>query len=269
MFVDTHCHLNFQAFTNDLEAVVDRARNAQVTRIIIPGAKLDSSERAVEIANQHDGCYAAVGIHPHHANEGVETAKSDLASLQTLATNPKIVAIGEIGLDRYHYKNTPPPSEETIALQKEVLITQLDIARERNLPVILHCREAQSELLSLLQEYQKKTQHIVTGVFHCFDGTNEYLQAVLEMGFYVGFDGNSTYPANEHLRQLIAATPLNRLLLETDAPYLTPVPHRGQRNEPAHIPLLATLVAEIYSLPIEEIGNISTQNAITLFNLPA
>lgn len=268
MFIDTHCHLNFQAFTDDLAATIERAKQADVTQIIIPGAKLDSSERAVVIADQYDGCFAAVGIHPHHAETVVETAKSDLASLQALSLHPKVVAIGEIGLDRYHYKNSPPPSEATVTKQKEILIAQLNLAHARQLPVILHCREAQSDLLTLLQDYHQRTGHTVTGVFHCFDGTPEYLKTVVDLGFYIGFDGNSTYPANEHLRQLMQATPLDRLLLETDAPYLPPVPHRGKRNEPSYIPLLAQLVAEIHGKSVSTIAQITTNNATTLFHLP-
>lgn len=265
MFTDTHCHLNFQAFTDDLASVIDRAQKEGVRRIIIPGAKIDSSQRAVEIAGQYDGCYAAVGIHPHHADEFVET--QSIASLRTIAKNPKVVAIGEIGMDRYVYKNSPPVSDETIAQQITLLQQQLILAYEHHLPVILHCRQAQQDLLAVITEFLGNHAAGLHGVFHCFDGDEAFLRTVLSMGFSVGFDGNSTYPANVHLRELIKLTPLDRLLLETDAPYLTPVPHRGERNEPSHLPLIAKLVAEIHKKSTEEIAEITSNNARALFKL--
>ncbi len=266
MFTDTHCHLNFRAFTDDLASVIDRAQKAGVGRIIIPGAKIDSSQRAVEIAGQYDGCYAAVGIHPHHADEFVET--QDFASLQRMCRNPKVVAIGEIGMDRYVYKNYPPISEEIIAKQAKLLRVQLTLAYKHHLPVILHCRQAQQDLLAVITELLGNHPASLRGVFHCFDGDEAFLRTVLSMGFSVGFDGNSTYPANAHLRELIKLTPLDRLLLETDAPYLTPVPHRGERNEPSRLPLMAQLVAEIHKKSIEEIAETTSMNARSLFRLP-
>lgn len=266
MFTDTHCHLNFKAFDADLDAVIQRAKEAGVNRIIIPGAKIDSSQRAVEIAGQYEGCYAAVGIHPHHVTESVKI--EDIPLLRSLATNIEVVAIGEIGLDRYAYKNYPPVTEESITTQKELLRLQLALAHEHNLPVILHCRGAQQNLLTVLTQFQQEHKTHLRGVFHCFDGDEAYLRWVLSLGFYVGFDGNSTYPSNTHLRALIQQTPLDRLLLETDAPYLTPVPHRGQRNEPAYVPIIAQLVADIHNKPIEYIAQITTKNASTLFKLP-
>lgn len=265
IFTDTHCHLNFKAFTKDLESVIKRAKNAGINRIIIPGAKIDSSQRGIEIAQQYDGCYAAVGIHPHHARGSVETGDASL--LRNLLTATKVVAVGEIGVDGKDYEGYPPVTEEILAEQKELLYLQLGLAHEYNLPVILHCRKAQRDLQAALTLFQQEHNAQMRGVFHCFDGDEAYLRWALSLGFYVGFDGNSTYPANSHLRELIRQAPLDRLLLETDAPFLSPVPHRGERNEPANIPIIAQLVADIHHTSIEEVARVTSKNAETLFNL--
>lgn len=265
MFIDTHCHLNFKAFKKDLNEVINRANNAGVEKIIIPGAKLDSSQRAVEITQEYTNCFAAVGIHPHHVEEYIHKgSQKTQEDLKKLSKNNKVVAIGEIGLDYHQYKDYPSISDETKKLQKELFELQLDIAIQGNLPVIIHCREAQNDIIETIKQVKSKN---LRGVFHCFDGSSEYLNNVLALGFFVGFDGNSTYPQNAHLRDLVQKTPLNRLLLETDAPYLTPVPHRHTRNEPAYLTLMASCVSEIKQKSIEEIALQTTQNANFLFGI--
>lgn len=265
MFIDTHCHLNFKAFRNDLDEVIKRAHESGVEKIIIPGAKLDSSKKAVEIADTYENCFAAIGIHPHHVNEYVQKGPHIIeAELTELSQKSKVVAIGEIGLDYHQYSDYPPISDETKTLQKELFELQLNVAIQGNLPVIIHCREAQNDIIETIKQLQNDNLRCV---FHCFDGNKEYLNKVLALGFYVGFDGNSTYEQNSHLRHLIAATPLDRLLLETDAPYLTPVPFRGSRNEPSNISHIAAFIAQLLEVSEDFIASQTTRNAKALFHL--
>lgn len=259
MLVDTHCHLNFKAFHKDLNEVIERAKKAGVEKIIIPGAKLDSSHRAVEIAGEYRKIFAAVGIHPHHALE-----ETDFEELKKLAGNEKTVAIGEIGLDHHQYKNYPEITENAIKSQVYLFIEQLKIAHEFNKPVIIHCREAQSLLISEISGYMNKNGNL-RGVFHCFEGSAEYLKKVLELGFYIGFDGNITYPENRRLRELIVLVPPDRLLLETDAPYLTPQNYRGRRNEPMYLSDTLEFIARATGVSPEELAVQTTKNANSLF----
>jgi TatD DNase family protein len=266
MFIDTHCHLNFKAFHKDLDAVLNRAKDAGVGKIIIPGAKLDSSMKAVEIAQKYDNCYAAIGIHPHHANDYIRNGAEFIQKeLNRISQNNKVVAIGEIGLDEYQYKNIPPVSDQLKKAQKDLLLLQLLFASNRNLPVIIHCRNAQEKLLLFMKEFVKS--HSLTGVFHCFDGDASYLRHVLDLGFYIGFDGNITYPENERLRLLVRMTPPNRLLLETDSPFLTPIPHRKTRNEPAYIQYTFQCVSDVTQKSVEEIEKMTDKNATSLFRI--
>jgi len=270
MFIDTHCHLNFKSYKKDLPEVIKRATDNKIDKIIIPGAKLDTSRKAIEIARQYPDCFAAVGIHPHHADllSAADNA-SDLKNLLTgLIIQPKVVAVGEIGLDYYQYKDCPAIDEETKKRQKELFLLQLELAQENNLPAILHCREAFDDMINYLNHFIIKYQNI-SGVFHCFSGNQQQLTEVLEMGFYLGFDGNITYSENGHLRQLVESTPFDKLLLETDAPFLTPVPQRGNRNEPAFLVYTAQTVAKIKKTTLAKIMEITCSNALKLFRLPA
>ena len=183
----------------------------------------------------------------------------------SLASNPKVVAIGEIGMDYHHYKNSPAPDEETKGIQKELFLLQLEIAYEKKLPVIIHCRWAQTDVFNIISDFIKKKP--LNGVFHCFEGNKEYLKDVLNLGFYVGFDGNSTYPENHHLRELMLLTPLDRLLLETDAPFLTPIPYRGTQNEPAYLINVAETVSGIHKKSLKEIEDLTCSNALKLFSI--
>lgn len=266
MFIDTHCHLNFRDLENDLPEVLERAKKANVGKIVIPGAKLDSSKKAVEIANKNNNCFAAVGIHPHHTDEFSTLGKKQIREeLVRLTENKKVVAIGEIGMDYHHYKNSPPPTEETKKIQKELFLLQLDIAYQKKLPVIIHCRWAQTDVFNIILQFLKEKP--LTGVFHCFDGNEKYLKNVINLGFYIGFDGNSTYEENKHLQKLISLTPLDRLLLETDAPFLAPLPFRGQRNEPSYLIETAKKMGEIHKRTLKEVEEITCSNAINLFSI--
>lgn len=262
MYIDTHCHLNFKAFKEDLDEVIDHAKKAGVEKIIIPGAKIDSSKEAVRIAQKYPNCFAAVGIHPHHAENILRASDT----IKLLAQQPKVVAIGEIGLDYYQYKNCAAISATDKENQANLFLAQLQIAYDQHKPVILHCREAFDGMLNDLNHFILKHQNI-SGVFHCFSGNKEQLNKVLYMGFFAGFDGNITYPENSGLRELIKIIPLDRLLVETDSPYLTPIPYRGQRNTPSNIPVITGKIAEIKHLSIEEIAKITFSNATKLFHL--
>ena len=267
MLIDTHCHLNFKAFKKDLKEVIGRAKAAAVEKIIIPGAKIDSSQRAVEIASSYPQAYAAVGIHPHHAAEFAHHEKEALLQLEKLAQNNKTVAIGEIGLDHYQYKNYPPIGEDLKAQQISLLKLQLNLAVEMKLPVILHCRQAHDVMLEFLENYLK--EKTLNGVFHCFDGSLSHLEKILSLGFYVGFDGNCTYPENSRLVQAFSQIPLKRLLIETDAPFLTPIPQQGNRNEPAFLVHTAQFMASTLKIEVDAFNGRTSENATRLFNLSA
>lgn len=268
MLIDTHCHLNFKAFEKDIDEVINRAKNAGVKKFIIPGAKIDSSRIAVEIAQEYDSCFAAVGIHPHHISEFMEFGTAKVVSeITKLIIDKAVVAIGEIGMDYHEYKGYPPVDRKTKNLQKELLLLQIDIAQKHSLPIIFHCRDAHDDQLELIENYIKYGGKQITGVFHCFGGEKRHLQKVLEMGFYVGFDGNITYPQNKNLQELVRLTPPDKLLLETDSPYLTPIPLRGQRNEPANLIHTASFTASIKQISPKKLAEITTRNALKLFKL--
>lgn len=232
--------------------------------LIVVGAKINSSEKAIEISNRQSICYAAVGYHPHHVNEITNFEEIEI-QLESLIRNPKVVAIGETGIDFHHYNNYPAIDLENKNRQKQLFEIHLNIANRNKLPLIIHCRDAQQELMQFLSNFMK--DKCLTGVFHCFDGDKDYLKSVLALGFYIGFDGNITYKANSHLRDLVSQTPLERLVVETDSPYLTPIPFRGQRNEPSYITYTIDCIAQIKNTISEDIRKITMNNAKELFNL--
>jgi len=259
MYIDTHAHLNFKAFDKDLKEIITLAEKVGVKKIIIPGAKIDSGKKAIEIANIFPNCYATIGIHPHHIHSiKLNEIKKELIAL---IGDKGVIGLGEIGLDYHHYKGYPSVSKEDKKLQKEVFINQLEIALAKNLPVIIHCREAFDDLIEIISTLE------IAGVFHCFTGEKLHLKKILEFGFYVGFDGNITYPENDFLRDLVKFTPIERILLETDSPYLAPLPFRDKRNNPSNLVIIAKMIAKLKSLTIEEIEKNTYHNAIKLFHL--
>lgn len=257
--IDTHCHLNFKAFKKDLVDVISSANLAGVEKIIIPGAKIHSSTLGVEISNKFENTFASVGVHPHHALEEFKTEE-----IKLLAQNVKVVAIGEIGLDHHQYKNYPPLEESSKKRQVAIFTDQLKIAVELNKPVIIHCREAQILILATLRNFIGKYGKI-RGVFHCFEGNEEFLEQVLSMGFFIGLDGNITYPETKHLRQVIKNAPKDRILIETDAPFLTPQNCRGTRNEPKHLVETLEYLSRFLNTNIEDFADITRQNSEKLF----
>ena len=269
MFTDTHCHLDYNKFDSDREAVIQRAKESGLIRILVPGLDSRSSNEAVKLAESNSMIYAAVGFHPTDLDKFSESA---FENVRELAKHPKVVAIGEIGLDYYWVKEN-----DKRAFQREVLKRQLDFAKEMNKPVIIHMREendawlgdASVDLLKILQDWKKELSGSLAegpGVLHSFNGNLETAQRALDLGFYIGITGPVTYKNADEKRRVITSLPLDRLLIETDAPFLAPVPHRGKRNEPAFVLHIADKIAEIHSHTPQEIAMITTVNAARLFS---
>lgn len=250
MLIDTHAHLDFPPFDDNRSEVIQRAL-AELGLIINAGANLESSQKSVELAKNYPQIYAAVGIHPQDAQE-VESLSQAMEKLRALAKNPKVVAIGECGLD-YHGENIDKEK------QKKFFKAQLDLAKEINLPVIIHCRDTQNEILQLIKAPLK-------GVFHCFSGDKEFLKKVLDLCFYVGFCGNLTFKNAKELQEVAKIAPLERILLETDSPYLSPEPFRGLRNEPKNVKIICEFIAALKGLAPNEVAQTTTENAKKLFN---
>jgi len=285
--VDVHCHLNFHSFEKDYDEVIKSAFEAGVTKIINVGTKIDSSALAVDLAQEYDNLYAIVGIHPHHADKisqghpefisgsrsrnkfGMTGKRIDwIEQLETLARMPKVVAIGEIGMDYFLYKSNDIVDPK---LQKEVFIKQIELAHKLKLPLQIHNRQAGKEILDILMNHKSYLLN-PPGMFHCFAGSIETLRAALEMGFYIGFDGNITYnglaPGEDtDLKDLVKYTPLDRIVIETDSPFLAPLPHRSSRNVPSYVIITAKFIAKIKGVTFQIIEAKTTENAIKLFTL--
>lgn len=260
--IDTHCHLNFDSYDADREAVIARAAAAGVTRVINPGVDAETSRAALALAAQHAGIYAAVGIHP---NETSNFSEADLAEIEALAGKPKVVAIGEIGLD-YHWDDSPK------AKQFEAFEAQLALAAQLELPVIIHNREASDDVIAILERWSGSLPASLrerAGVLHSFSAPRAVADRALAAGFYLGFTGPITFKNADDLRRIAASAPLDRLLVETDGPFLTPTPHRGKRNEPAYIPLIVERLASLKTVSIAEMAAATTTNAERLFRLSA
>ncbi|MBI5646991.1 MAG: TatD family hydrolase [Ignavibacteriae bacterium] len=253
-FIDTHCHLFWDDFVEDLDAVLTRARAAGVGRFIVPATTLDTMRSAADIADRHQGVYATAGVHPHDTAALPDGA---LEMIEEHAMRRRCVAIGEIGLD-YYYDYSPKER------QWEALHAQLALARRLDLPVILHNRESDDDLLAICAEHQDGA---LRGQFHCFSSSPAYAERVLALGFHISFTGNVTYKKST-LSDVLARVPDDRILLETDAPFMAPVPHRGTRNEPERIPLIAAKFAELRGCSLAHVAEVTTRNAVELFRLP-
>ncbi|MBI3161984.1 MAG: TatD family hydrolase [Chloroflexi bacterium] len=268
MLTDTHCHLDYHKFNSDRADVIQRAKDSGLIRILVPGLHHMSSIDAVRLAESNPGVYAAVGFHPTDLGEFSEKT---FQQVKELATHPKVVAIGEIGLDYYWVKE-----EDKRAVQRDVLKRQLQFAGEINKPVVIHMREdgdawfgpASADLLTILGEWQESLRGPLAekpGVLHSFNGTLETAQRALAMNFYIGVTGPVTYKNAEQKREITRHLPLDKILIETDAPFLTPAPFRGRRNEPAYVQHIADKIAEIHLKSPAEIAHITTANAARLF----
>jgi len=253
-YIDTHCHLNLANFEHDRDQVLLRANQCGVTHFIVPGYDLETSRSAIALAEKYQNVFAAVGVHPNSANEWDENVLSEIIEL---SSHPKVVAIGEIGLDYYRDHTTPEQ-------QLHALIPQVETALSNDLPVIFHSRQAEQKLIDLLQKHS--FTHL-RGVFHAFEGSLEQALQVTSLGFVIGVGGQLTYKKNERHRFLISSLTADSLILETDAPFLSPVPLRGTRNEPSNIPIIAELVANLLNCSIMEIAQQTTNNALKTFSI--
>jgi len=278
MLIDTHAHLNFSSYKEDLDEVIKKTL-AENVWVINVGTKYETSRRAVEIAEQYSqGVYAAIGLHPVHATPGLIKTKTDpeegnfttngedfdIEKYRELAKLKKVVAIGEIGLDYYYRPKTKTKIESFKNKQKEVFIKQLESAKELNLPVILHCRMAHEELVEILNYKLSTTNYKLKGVIHCFTGTWEQAKKYIDMGFYIGFNG---IIFKLDLDEIIKKTPLEKILVETDCPYLTPPEAGVGRNEPIFVKYIIKKIAEIKDISYEKVVEITTRNAKDLFKI--
>jgi len=252
MFIDTHAHLNFKAFDSLVKSTVDAAKEAGVKKIINVGSNFETSQRAVQIAKKYYNCFAAVGLHPIHVKDEV----LDEGKFLELANSKKVVAIGETGLDYYYDRST---SE----LQKEIFAKHIKLSNISGKPLILHTREAYDDILSVLMA----NRPIQKAVMHCFQGDWNFAQIILDMGFLLSFTGIITFTKDQKTFEVIEKTPLDRIMIETDCPYLTPEPYRGRQNEPAYVVEVARKIAEIKKITLEEVETQTTQNAQDFFKL--
>lgn len=253
MLFDSHAHVDDKRFDDDREETIARAKEAGLEAILNAGADMFSSARAVELAGKYAMVYASVGIHPHDAKEARE---ADYPKLAEWCRQAKVVAVGEIGLD-YHYDLSPRE------VQRQVFIRQLDVARQMNMPVIIHNREAHADSMAIVKAEGKG----LTGVFHCFSGSVEMVRELLKMGWYVSVAGPVTFANAHKLHEVVQSVPLERLLVETDCPYLTPEPFRGRRNEPAYVRYVAEKVAAIRGMDAAELAAATTANAKRFFGI--
>lgn len=252
MLIDSHAHLEMREFDSDRREVIERARLAGVESIVTVGTNLGLSRKALSIAHQYENIYATVGVHPH------DVAKADDKSfdeLKALAEDPKVVAYGEIGLD--YFRNISPPEKQIAVFAK-----QLELAEALKLPVIIHDRDAHDQTLSIV-----KSSGIRAGVFHCFSGDWTMARQCIDLGFYISVPGVVTFDKSKVLQEVVRQAPLDSLLLETDCPYLTPVPHRGKRNEPSYIVHTAKKVAELRGMACEDVAEAAAVNTRKLFRL--
>jgi TatD DNase family protein len=253
MLMDTHAHLQWASFDKDREKVISRAREAGVECIVNIGFDVAGSRKGVELAEKHKGLYATVGIHPHNASQ---FDRNVLDELRKLSEHQKVVAIGEIGLD--YYRNLSPRKA-----QKRAFDAQLSLAEELKLPVVIHDREAHKETLEVLAEFQGR----IDGIIHCFSGSREMAEQCVQSGFFISFAGPVTFPNSGKLQAIARWVDLNKILLETDSPWLAPQEVRGKRNEPAFLPFIARKIAKLKEISLAELAEATTKSAKQIFQL--
>ncbi|MDB3952564.1 TatD family hydrolase [Alphaproteobacteria bacterium] len=254
MLVDSHCHLDYHQRDGDIDDVVARAQDAGIGTIVTICTKLSEADNVRSIAESYENVWCTVGVHPHDA--GDEYPK-DAQMLIDLSKNDKVVGIGESGLD-YYYEHSPRDE------QRKSFLTHIEAARETGLPLVVHSRDADDEMADILKAEIEKG--IFRGVMHCFSSGPALAKAALEIGFYISISGIVTFKSAQELRDIVAEVPLDRLLVETDAPYLTPEPHRGKRNEPLHVRQTAQKVADLKGIDLESLADVTTRNFFTLFD---
>ena len=254
MLFDTHVHVNAEEFKEDLTEVIERAKEAGVENMIVVGFDRPTITRAMELIDLYDFMYAAIGWHPVDA---IDMTDEDLSWIEELSAHPKVVAIGEMGLD-YHWDKSPKD------IQMDVFRRQIQLAKKVKLPIIIHNREATADIVTILEEEGASE---VGGIMHCFSGSPETAMKCIDMNFYISLGGPVTFKNAKKPKEVAAAVPLDRLLIETDCPYLAPTPFRGKRNEPSYVKLVAEQIAEIKEITLEEVSQATTNNAKKLFGI--
>jgi TatD DNase family protein len=253
MFVDTHAHLQWRSFDKDRTLVIKRAKKADVARIVNVGFDIDNCNKAIELAKKNKGLYATVGIHPHNASQLNEKT---LKELKKLLKNPVVVAFGEIGLD--YYRNLSPKE-----IQKQAFINQLSLASEYDLPVVIHNRDATSDILTIISKFKNK----ITGIMHCFSGDKDFAKKSIQLGFLISFAGTVTYSKAQNIQETAKWINLENMLIETDCPWLAPQSMRGKRNESSYLPSIAQKIADLKQLTVKEVADATTENAQKIFNI--
>ena len=250
MLIDTHCHLFFDELKEDLSSVLKRAADLGVTKFICVGTNIEDSKESYNLALDYENIFSTAGVHPHDTER---VAENYIDELYNLLKNKKVVAVGEIGLD--YFKEL-----SDISVQKKIFAEQLDLAQKINKPIVFHNRDSDDDIINTLSEFPN-----VYGVAHCFSSTYDVAKKLIDMGFYISFSGNLTFK-NSHLPDVAKRLPIDRLLVETDSPFLSPVPHRGKTNEPGRARFVADLLARLHNLSINEVAQITTTNAKAIFN---
>ena len=254
MLFDTHAHLNAEQYNEDLEQVIERAKREKVEKIVVVGFDRPTITRAMELIEEYDFIYAAIGWHPVDA---IDMTDEDLAWIKDLSQHEKVVAIGEMGLD-YYWDKSPKD------VQKEVFRRQIALAKEVKLPIVIHNRDATEDVVTILKEEGAAE---VGGIMHCFTGSLETAKACMEMNFYISFGGPVTFKNAKKPKEVVKEIPSDKLLIETDCPYLTPVPFRGKRNEPSYVKYIAEQIAELREISFEELAELTTKNAKKVFRI--
>lgn len=250
MLIDTHCHLFFDELKEDLSSVLKRAADLGVTKFICVGTNIEDSKESYNLALDYENIFSTAGVHPHDTEE---VAENYIDELYNLLKNKKVVAVGEIGLD--YFKEL-----SDISVQKKIFAEQLELAQKINKPIVFHNRDSDDDIINTLSEFPN-----IYGVAHCFSSTYDVAKKLIDMGFYISFSGNLTFK-NSHLPDVAKRLPIDRLLVETDSPFLSPVPHRGKTNEPGRARFVADLLARLHNLSINEVAQITTTNAKAIFN---
>lgn len=254
MFIDTHAHLFYANFENDVDKVIEKAKQSGVDYIIVPGTDVETSKKAIELSDKFEIIYAAVGIHPHDTKDWNESL---LDQIEILSKHPKVVAIGEIGLD-YFYDFSPKEK------QIETFTSQIELALKVNKPIIVHNRDANFDMMNIIRSFKGSN---LKAQFHCFAGSLEDARELIELHHYISFTGNITFKKMDSLRNILSRISVENLLLETDSPFMTPVPHRGERNDPAFVKLVAEKIAEVHHLRVEDVARTTSYNAYKLFGI--
>ncbi len=254
MFIDTHAHLFYPNFKDDLDEVLIRAKENGIDNILIPATDIANAKEVIALTEKYGFLYGAVGVHPHDSKDW---EKSWIDEIKELAGNDKIRAIGEIGLD-YYYDFSP------VEKQKQAFRDQIELAIELNMPIVIHTRESEKDVDEIVELYKHPN---LKAQFHCFDGNRERVKKLLDLGHYISFTGNITFKKADNLRELVSIVPLDRIMIETDSPFLTPVPNRGKRNEPSYVKFVAEQIAEINNISLEEVGRATSYNAYKFFGI--